>query len=233
MDSITVIPRSYETYISQSWHWHCKKCKAERKIGFSCPHFSKIQTLDTNLFLQGCLSSLADEFISSLKSEEERKTRCSFIWNFIREKRPDAPENKKQEMFDLLLSKQEFCYSYISSGQILDEPSLPAYEKWNEGFRFQEIYEKKDYDKAVRVFDLFQCRTIGQYLDLYLTIDLVLMELVFLEWREFGLTNFGLDMLHTYSLPSYSYQVWLYQSKPNIDLLTNYRMLRIFERGKN
>ena len=232
MDSVKVIPKSYETYITQSWNWFCCVCKAQKKTGYSCIHYSKIQTIDSNLFLQGRLSSLAEECISSFKSQEERQRKCSYIWNFVNRERPDASENEKEEMFNTLLSKQEFCYSYVTSPQVLDESELPIFEKWNLGFRFDKVYQKEDYEKAIRVFEFFRCKTIGQYLDLYLSIDVVLMELVFLEWRDFGLANFGLDMAHTYSLPSYAYQVWLYKSKPNVDLLTDYRMLRIFESAK-
>ena len=193
MDTIRVIPKSYETYITESFHFFCEECKVQKKIGYSCDHYSKIQTIDSNLFLQGRLSSLADEYVRSLKTEEERRDKCSYIWNYVASKRADASEDVKQEMFNLLLSKQEFCYSYITSDKILEESSLPCFSKWNEGFTFDKVYEKKDYDKALRVFNLFQCKSIGQYLDIYLTIDVILMELIFLEWREFGLTNYGLD----------------------------------------
>ena len=73
---------------------------------------------------------------------------------------------------------------------------------------------------------------ISSYLDIYLTIDLLLLEVIFLDWRKFGMDNFGLDMSLSYSLPSYTMQIWLYQSRPNIDLIGDFKILRLFELAK-
>ena len=133
MESIRLVPRNYETYITQSFHFFCSDCKLKNKSGYACTHYSKIQSIDTNLFLQGKLRVLADELLSSMKSQEERKEKFGTIWNFVQEKKGDASEEEKNEIFSSVL-KLKVSESFFKSAE-----NWPASSLWIGGHRYTGI----------------------------------------------------------------------------------------------
>ena len=235
MDTITIIPKSFEYYISESWRWYCNICEShqENYRGNKCTHYLKVTTLDTNLFLQGSLDALGQELVNSLQNDAiEMRKHFYPIWDYIEERWKNEGELYQKEIFQSLTKKQKFCYSYLTSESVLLEKELPSLEKWNEGFNFDTLCSEEDYAFALKQFEKFKVENIGEYLDVYLHIDILLLQIIFENWRTFGRENFGLDMAHCYSLPSFSFNVWLYQSQSQIELLQFYEHICLWEKAK-
>ena len=134
----------------------------------------------------------------------------------------------------MLLRKQVFCYSYVNSQERLRETSLPAKE-----FFFDKLTESsisdEDFHHAQLVFKTLGFESIGQYSALYLSLDICLLIDLFQNFRELSLSNFGLDPLHYYTLPSLSLSAALKLTKIRLELISCPELYLWFEnmiRGK-
>ncbi|XP_069161320.1 uncharacterized protein [Procambarus clarkii] len=133
----------------------------------------------------------------------------------------------------LLTGKQSFCYDYLSSMSVLDEPQLPSRDKFYNTLKDEELSET-DYKQALEIFDLAKCRNIGEYLLLYLKVDTGLLADVFTVWRDTMLALYKLDISHYISLPSFAWDAFLLKSKVQLDVVSDpmlYDLLRRNLRG--
>lgn len=72
---------------------------------------------------------------------------------------------------------------------------------------------------------------IGEYSDLYLKTDVLLLASVFEKFRQSCMANYGLDPAHYYTTPGFSWDAMLKYTKVEIELLTDIDMLLFLERG--
>ena len=66
-----------------------------------------------------------------------------------------------------------------------------------------------DYEHARRVWQEFRIRNMGEYHDLYLRTDVVLLANVFKSFRRVCLENYGLDPSHFYTAPGLAWKACL------------------------
>ena len=83
------------------------------------------------------------------------------------------------------------------------ETSLPSIEKFYSNLNMSGVGDG-DYEHACRVWREFGIRNIGQYHNLYLRTDVVLLANVFESFRRICLENYGLDPSHFYTGPGIS-----------------------------
>ena len=88
-----------------------------------------------------------------------------------------------------------------------------------------------NYQHARRVWKEFGICNLGEYHDLYLQMDVVLLENVFEKLRDTSLKHYGLDPAHFYTLPGFAWKACLKSTRVRLELLTNPNMLLMFERG--
>ena len=72
---------------------------------------------------------------------------------------------------------------------------------------------------------------MGDYHDLYLDSDMILLANVFESFRKVCLDNYGLDLAHFYTAPGLAWKVCLKKTDVNLELLKDPDMLLMFERG--
>ena len=90
---------------------------------------------------------------------------------------------------------------------------------------------KSDYQQAQRVWEELGIRNLGEYHDLYLRTDVILLENVFEKFRETSLAHYGLDPAHFYTLPRLAWKACLKKTKIKLKLLSDSNVLLMFERG--
>ena len=90
---------------------------------------------------------------------------------------------------------------------------------------------EENYQHAQRVWKEFGIHNLGEYHDLYLRTDVVLLQNVFEKLRETSLKHYGLDPAHFYTLPGFAWHVCLKRTRVRLKLLTDHDMLMMFERG--
>ena len=90
---------------------------------------------------------------------------------------------------------------------------------------------KDDYQRAQRVWTEFGIRSLGDYDDLYLKTDVVLLANVYEAFRDTCLRHYSLDRAHFYTLPGLASQACLKCMGIKLELLTDPDMLLMFEWG--
>ena len=88
-------------------------------------------------------------------------------------------ENKRQ----LLLKKGIYPYEYMDSFERFQETQLPEKEKFYSSLSGKGITDE-DYAHAKQVWETFGCRNLGDYHDLYVVTDSVLLADVFENFRK-------------------------------------------------
>ena len=76
-----------------------------------------------------------------------------------------------------------------------------------------------------------KCQTLQDYHDLYLRSDVFLLAVVFENFRKTCLKHYKFDQCHYYTAPGLAWDACLKETKQNLQLLKDYDMLRMFERG--
>ena len=87
-----------------------------------------------------------------------------------------AKEFEEFEHKDLKLLKEKgvYPYEYMSSFKKFNETELPSKNKFFSSLKNEDIGEK-DYEKAKVIWDTFDIKNLGEYHDLYLKTDVLLL----------------------------------------------------------
>ena len=132
--------------------------------------------------------------------------------------------------FVLLLRKDVFPYEYVDNWEGFDETSLPNKEEFYSNLNMEDINDI-DYRHANNVFKRFELENIGQYHDLYVQSDTLLLADVFENFRDMCIKVYQLDPAHFLSLPGLSWQACLKKTNIELELLTDYDMLLMVLEG--
>jgi hypothetical protein len=84
----------------------------------------------------------------------------------------------------------------------------------------------------VDVWRHFGCATLGEYSYLYLKIDLLLLADVLETFRDVCLKSYAIDPAYYYTAPGMSFDRMLKKTAVKLDLLSDYEILLMFEKGK-
>ncbi|XP_055306011.1 uncharacterized protein LOC129570437 [Sitodiplosis mosellana] len=206
---VNIIPNNSEQYISFSKVVDDGiKQRSERKDKI------KLKFLDSCRFMHESLAQLA-----SLIPTEKK---CILYKEFRKEYSP--------ELLCMLERKGVFPYDYVDSFQRLKETALP----WKEQFYsklYNEHIDDDEYDFAREIWNKFGIKTLGEYSELYLKTDVLLLADVFENFRDMCHEIYNLDPAHYYTAPGLSFDAMLKYTKVNIELLTDIDMLLFVERG--
>ena len=130
----------------------------------------------------------------------------------------------------VIQAKGVFPYSYFDSPTRLQDSSLPPVEAFKDDLSGAEC-SADAYAHAQQAWTELGCKTLREYLVMYLHLDIYLLSDVFEKFRQVTLQEDGLDPIHFVSLPGLSYMACFKRSGETIDLLQDIDMVRLFERG--
>lgn len=130
----------------------------------------------------------------------------------------------------LLERKGVFCYDYMDSWGKLCEKKLPPKAHFYSKLTECDISEE-EYDQAKTVWASFNIETIGEYSDLYMQTDIMLLADVFENFRQTCYNIYGLDAAHYFTAPGLSFDAMLKSTKVEIELLNDLDMLLFVESG--
>ena len=205
---LTCIPSTEEKYISFS-----KKIKVDeyksKKTGETFSLNFEIRFIGSFKFLQTSLANL----VSNFQSSDFQNTK------------PIIKDN-----VGILTEKEVYPYDYVSSVEKFSETQLPPksefYSKLND-----EVISDSDYPHAFNVWNTFNCKTIRDYHDLYLKSDVLLLADVFENFRKTCLKCYNLDSVHYFTSPGLAWDACLKETGQELELLHDYDMLMLFEKG--
>ena len=99
---------------------------------------------------------------------------------------------------ELVKKKNIYPYEYFNSFKKFKESKLPEIDKFFSSLKDCGISEK-EYQGAFDVWKVFQIKNLGEYHDLYLKTDVLLLCDVFEKFINVCLKDYGLDPCHYFS----------------------------------
>ena len=109
-------------------------------------------------------------------------------------------EDYSELQYDLLNRKGVYPYEYVNSWDRFEETQLPPISAFYSNLNMSSI-RQEDYQHAQRVWEEFGIHNLGDYHDLYLRKDVVLLANVFEAFRDTCLKHYKLDPAHFYTSP--------------------------------
>ena len=106
----------------------------------------------------------------------------------------------------------------MDSFKRFDEDKLPDKSNFFSSLR-DKCISKKEYDRAINVWNVFKINTMGDYHDLYLKTDVLLPADVFGKFISTCLDYYGLDPYHYFSSPGLSWDAMLKMTGVKLEAL--------------
>ena len=186
----------------------CIPNNMEKYVSFS---LRRLRFIDSFQFLSSSLSKLV-----SNKNPEDFKIMKQF--------EPDEERRK------LMLRKGVYPYEYMDSFERFSETSLPPKEAFYSTLTRSHITDK-DYEHAKKVWEAYGCETLGDFHDIYLATDILLLVDVFESFREMRMEKYGLDPAHYYTTPGFAWDALLKMTNKELELFTDYDMHIYIDKG--
>ena len=134
------------------------------------------------------------------------------------------------EKFQLIKRKGVYPYDYMDLFRRFSDKCLPKREDFYSILNNTGISES-DYSHAKEVWNTFRIRNMGEYHDLYLWTDVLLLADVFENFRTLCLADYKLDPCHYYSAPGLSWDALLRMTGVDLDLITDLDQQLFIEKG--
>jgi hypothetical protein len=200
-NNLSCIPNNEEKYISFSKKIYVGDYEKEgkmKKIMF------EIRFLDTIAFMATSLEKLAENLKAGCKTVDEMRKVFKNTSN----------EFTNDEQFLMMTSKGIYPYNYIDSYDKLLINELPKknqfYDKLN-----NVVCKQENYDKAIEVWDKFNCDKFLDYHNIYLKSDVLLLTDIWENFRDVCFKNYSLDAEYYYTAPGLSFDAMLKKQKLN------------------
>ena len=107
-----------------------------------------------------------------------------------------------------MLRKDVYPYEYMNTWERFSEISLPSKEDFYSNLNMEDISDL-DYRHANNVFKRFKLENFGDYHDLYVQSDTLLLADVFNNFRDTCIKEYELDLAHFLSLSGLAWQACL------------------------
>ena len=126
--------------------------------------------------------------------------------------------NNDLNKFVMLLRKVVYPYEYMDGWDKFNETSIPSKESFYSNFTMENI-SKTDYRHANNVFKRFKLNNLGDYYDLYVQSDTLLLADVFENFRKACIKAYELDPAHFISLPGLAWLACLKKNRSRIRVI--------------
>ena len=112
----------------------------------------------------------------------------------------------------------------------LNETILSEKEEFHSNLNMENITDAY-YNHEKRVYTDLEIKTFGEYHDLYLKSDTLLLADIFENFRKMYLIIYELDFVKFLSVPGLAWQAALKKTEVKLELLTDIDMLLMVEKG--
>ena len=196
----------------------------------------KIKFIDSFRFMAMSLSKLVDNLTEDIHGDlsymKVMDDALIFRWfncknNYEKEINKELIErfastykfcNNDFNKFVMLLREGVYPYECMDGWDKFNETSIPNKESFYSNLKMENITET-DYIHANNVFKTFKLNNLGDYHDLYVQSDTLLLADVFENFRKAYIKTYELDPAHFISLPGLAWQACL---KKQVEYVTLY-----------
>ena len=151
------------------------------------------------------------------------------VSNLPRESLKYTSKHFKGLKLDLMAKKGVYPYDYMDSFKKFKE-QLPTKEEFYSILNDEHISDE-DYQHAQNVWNKFNLKNMGEYHDLYLQSDILLLADVFESFRKTCLEYYKLDPCHYFTSPGLSWDAMLKMTNIKLELMTDIDMYLFIEKG--
>ena len=208
----------YDIYHQKNDKGNIIECKLTPSIKIIANNFEKYMSFSIGKHLR---------FIDSFQFMSQSLDKLS---SNLLEDRFIYTERETDGDLTLLKKKGVYPYDYMDSFSRFNETELPKRKDFYSILNDTYISED-EYQHAQEVWDAFKIRNLGEYHDLYLKTDILLLVDVFENFRKTCLHHYRLDPSHYMSSPGLSWDAMLKMTKINLDLISDIDMQLFIEKG--
>ena len=137
-------------------------------------------------------------------------------------------EEFSRDFLELVKQKGVFPYEHMDSFKKFFEDKLPDRCEFFNSLK-DECFSEKDYSHAINVWNTFKINAMGDYHDLYLKTDVLLLADVFEKFIDTCLEYYGLDPCHYFSTPGLSWDSMLKMTRIELELISDIEMYLFIE----
>ena len=138
-------------------------------------------------------------------------------------------EKFQDEKLSLMSKKGVYPYDYRDSfGKFNEE--LPTKEDFFSIMNNKHITDE-EYEHAKLVWNEFNLKSMGEYHDLYLESDILLLTDVFENFRKVCMLYYKLDPCHYFTSPGLSWDTMLKMTNIKLELMVDIDMFQFIEKG--
>ena len=160
------------------------------------------------------MSASLDKRVSNLPKEDLKYTSEEFTGDKL----------------SLMSQKGVYPYDYMDCFEEFNQTELPTKDEFFSILNDQHITNRK-YDHARKSWETLNLKNMGEYHDLYLKSDVLLLADVFESFRKTCLQHYKLDPCHYFKSPGLSWSVMLKMTNIKLELMTNIDMFQFIEKG--
>ena len=193
--------------------------------------FDSLSVKDSFSFITASLDKLVSMTKYDSTDEKERSKwvlRDNWQSNFRYSSKNDIIKTEK--CLDLLTEKGVYPYDYMNAFDKFNDEQLPSKEQFYSRLTEEDL-TNDDYNKAKQIWKHFGIKSMGDYHDLYLKTDVLLLTDVFENFRDMCLSYYGLDPVYYYTLPNFAFDAMLKLTGIEIDLVYDQEMYEMIEAG--
>ena len=136
----------------------------------------------------------------------------------------------KGKRLDLMSQKGVHPYNFMDSFEKFNQTELPTKDQFYSILNNQHITDD-EYDYTTKVWNTFMIKTMGEYHDLYLVSDVLLLTDVFENFRKTCMQYYKLDPCHYFTSPGLSWNAMLKMTNIKSELMTDIDMFQFIEKG--
>ena len=139
-------------------------------------------------------------------------------------------QQRSKELFSLMKRKGVYPYEYFTDFNKFNEQRLPPINDFYSSVTGSTITHKQ-YQFAESVFNNFEMKSLHDYHDLYLLMDVLILADVFTKFRKQCLVDYKLDPCHLYTSPGLAFESCLKMTNVELELITDPDQHKFLEQG--
>ena len=136
----------------------------------------------------------------------------------------------KGKRLDLLSKEGVYLYDFMDSFEKFNNRELPTKDQFYSILNDEHITDD-EYIHVKEVRDTFYIKTMGDYHDLYLVSDVLLLTDIFENFRKTCMQYYKLDPCHYFTSPSLSWDAMLKMTNIKLELMTDIDIFQFIEKG--
>lgn len=184
--------------------------------------FSKYLHVAENTFIQlrfldsfNFLATSLDKLIKTMNVKDFVNLRSNFC---------------NDKLFSLLTRKGVYPYDYMTDWSCYEQTSLPLKCHFYNSLT-NEYISDEDYNYAQLVWNEFKINNLGEYTDLYLKTDVLLLSDIFQNFRQTCKQYYKLDPAFYITAPSLSFDAMLFKTGVELELISDLAIIRMIQDG--